>query len=128
MASSQRIDRVLRVLSAIPFGLSILFFLVGGIVGARVSEDYKDSPDAVYILVGFLFLAIGAILLVTTGLLFTYARAPFVWLMLAAVSATSAAVPYTILVGPPGIFLNTLTALVALLSLMKYLMTRQTRA
>ena len=90
---------------------------------AKVFDEYKDSPDAVYIGVGGTALAISALFAAAAALTLAPGRHPQGWLALTLVTVVASALPYAEAVGNTGYIVNGVLALLAIASAVTHLRT-----
>ena len=114
--------RARRLAAAIVL-LAVAAFLafLGGTVISHLWDDYKDSPDAVYIGVGGTALAISALFAAAALLTLAPGRHPQGWLALMLVTVVASALPYAEAVGNTGYIVNGVLALLAIASAVTYL-------
>ena len=116
--------RARRLAAAIVL-LAVAAFLafIGGTVISHLWDDYKDSPDAVYIAIGSASLTLSA--LFAAGGLLSLSRGPHrrAWLAVALMAAMAAALPYAEAVGDTAYIVNGVLALLAIASAVTYLRT-----
>ena len=99
---------------------------LGSVVISNLWDDYKDSPDAVYIAIGSACLTLSA--LFAAGGLLSLSRGPHrrAWLAVALMAAMAAALPYAEAVGDTAYILNGVLAALAIGAAAAYLSTRRT--
>ena len=94
---------------------------LGSVVISNLWDDYKDSPDAVYIAIGSACLTLSA--LFAAGGLLSLSRGPHrrAWLAVALMAAMAAALPYAEAGGSPAYLLNGVLAALAIGAAATYL-------
>ena len=111
------------VVVAILAGIAGFAAFFGSTIIAKVFDEYKDSPDAVYIGVGGTALAISALFAAAALLTLAPGRHPQGWLALTLVTVVASALPYAEAVGNTGYIVNGVLALLAIASAVTYLRT-----
>ena len=111
------------VVVAILAGIAGFAAFFGSAIIAKVFDEYKDSPDAVYIGVGGTALAISALFAAAALLTLAPGRHPQGWLALTLVTVVASALPYAEAVGNTAYIVNGVLALLAIASAVTYLRT-----
>ena len=114
-----------RLVVAVPLVvIAALLAFYGGFIISIIFDDYKDSPDSTYLVVGGTSLAISGMF--ATAALLTVSAAPhrFGWLVLAVVAFLASALPYASMVGAVGHAANAALALLTVGCALAYLMRR----
>jgi hypothetical protein len=101
-------------------GIAAFAAWFGSMIIAKVFDDYKDSPDAVYIGVGGTALAMSALIAAAALLALAPGRHPRGWLGVALISAVASAFPYAAALGSTAYAVNVALALLAVGSALTY--------
>jgi hypothetical protein len=112
-----------KLVVAIPMAVVAAFLAWnGGFIISIIFDDYKDSPDSTYLIVGGTSLAIAGMF--ATAALLTLSAAPhrLGWLLLAVVAFLGSALPYASMVGVIGYAVNAALALLVVGCALAYLM------
>lgn len=112
-----------RLVVAVPLVvIAALLAFYGGFIISIIFDDYKDSPDSTYLVVGGTSLAISGMF--ATAALLTLSAAPhrLGWLVLAVVAFLGSALPYASMVGVIGYAVNAALALLVIGCALAYLM------
>ena len=118
--------RARRLAAAIVLlAVAALLAFLGGTVISHLWDEYKDSPDATYVGIGSVCLALSA--LFAAGGLLSLSRGPHrrAWLAVALMAAMAAALPYAEAGGSPAYLLNGVLAALAIGAAAAYLSTRR---
>ena len=94
----------------------------GAFIISKVFADYKDSPATTYLTIGGTSLVISALFATAALLTISPARQQVRWLVVSALALLAAALPYADMVGSAGYALNIALALLAVGSIVTYLL------
>ena len=100
---------------------------LGSVVISNLWDDYKDSPDAVYIAIGSACLTLSALFAAGALLALVPGKHPRGWMVLAVIAAVTSALPYAEGVGNTAYVVNGVLALLAIASALTYLRTAPAR-